>query len=76
MVFNASSLPDHSKALRQFIGDVVTIALFADENVDPRCVPVGLSNAPMATPVQSFWIGSQKGDAPQVLQKPRTFSEE
>jgi hypothetical protein len=40
-------------------------------------VPVGASNAPIATPIVSLWIGSQKSVAPQVEQKPRcTFSDE
>jgi len=41
------------------------------------CVPVGLSKPPMAMPIQSRSIGSQKSEAPQVPQKPRrTFSDE
>ena len=40
-------------------------------------MPVGLSNAPMAIAIQSFSIGSQNSEAPQVEQNPRcTFSEE
>ena len=35
------------------------------------CVSVGVSKAPMATPIQSWWSGSQKSDEPQVEQKPR-----
>jgi len=40
-------------------------------------VSVGRSNAPMATAIVSFLIGSQKREEPHVEQKPRcTFSEE
>src|SRR5581483_1984532 len=40
-------------------------------------VLVGLSKAPMARPIQSLWIGSQKSEEPQVAQKPRrTFSDD
>jgi hypothetical protein len=43
----------------------------------PSRVSVGASKAPMETPIQSFWIGSQKSVEPQVEQKPRwTVSEE
>src|SRR5262249_35187005 len=42
-----------------------------------RRVPVGVSNAPMARPIQSFSTGSQNSDEPHVAQKPRrTFSDE
>src|SRR5581483_5894886 len=40
-------------------------------------VLVDLSKAPMARPIQSLWIGSQKSEEPQVAQKPRrTFSDD
>ncbi len=40
-------------------------------------VPVGPSKAPIATPIQSRWSGSQKSDDPHTEQNPRrTFSDE
>ena len=42
-----------------------------------RWVPVGVSNAPIATPMKSRKIVSQNNDDPQTPQKPRrTFAED
>jgi hypothetical protein len=57
--------------LRQTVCDVVVVAFVGHENMPDEFASVGPSNAPMATPIQSLRIASQKSDEPQVEQNPR-----
>ena len=67
-------MPEHAGlmlVLRQSVGDVVIIAFVGDEDWIASWVPVGASNAPIATPILSLPIGSHSSAEPQIEQKPR-----